>query len=68
MRKSKEDIRIEAKFLFEEESEKANDFLERNINEIADALFALNPFEDEYEFIDRFTEEIEKYSEYLDCD
>jgi len=68
MRMSKEDIRAKANFLFEGDSLKAKDFLERNIDEIENALFELNPFEDENEFIDRFTEEIEKYSEYLDCD
>ena len=62
----KEEIIKKANALFEEESQEAKDFLERNIDEIAEELLRIKVEADE--FIDRFQEEIEKYDEYLNLE
>jgi len=66
MRYNKEELKNKMRFLFEEESEQANDFLERYVEELVEAFKDI-AFEDEDHFIDLFQEEIEKYDEYLEA-
>jgi len=63
---SKERMHFLANIAFEEESQKNKDFLERNINEIVEVLQENKTTESE--FLDRFQEEIEKFTEYLEGD
>ena len=63
MRLSKEQIGERITLLFEEESQEAKDFLERNFDEIVDELYRIET--EEENICDFFQNEIEKYDEYL---
>ena len=65
MRKLNYDEIVEkAKVAFEEESQEAKDFLERNIDDIAKELIRLETTEED--FLDFLQNEVEKYTEYAD--
>ena len=67
MRKlNKEEIIAQANMLFEESSQEERDFLEVNIDEIANALLANNATEEDIH--DLLQEECERYSEYLELE
>jgi len=60
---SKQVIAQKMNELFEEESQEAKDFLEKNFDAIRDELYRIDTTEDAFE--DFFQDEIEKYDEYL---
>ena len=63
---TRDEMEFKAKVLFEEESQDAKDFLEKNIDEITTELLRLKVTDKD--FTDLFQNEIEKYTEYIECD